>query len=112
MTAWRVAALVIAGAVAAATAGAQAPPRTTVARTIVDRNGDDRLEYAAGEPHVVREDLAAAGPRGRDARRTPLLFFAQMTDLELLDVESPAGVELFDCYPSFDGEYRHEEALM
>ena len=112
VTALRVAALVIAGAIAAATAGAQAPPRTTVARTIVDQDGDNRLEYGAGEAHVVREDLAAAGPRGRDARRTPLLFFAQMTDLELLDEESPARVELFDRYPSFDGAYRPAEGLM
>jgi metallophosphoesterase (TIGR03767 family) len=93
-------------------ASAATPPETTVARTIIDRNGDSLLEFGVGEPLLVREELAA-GQAGRQTRRRPLLFFAQMTDFQLVDEESPARVELVDRYGgSLNAAYRPQEGLL
>jgi metallophosphoesterase (TIGR03767 family) len=93
-------------------AGAAAPPETTIARTIIDRNGDGLLEFGGGEPLLVREQLAAA-QSGRQTRRRPLVFFAQMTDFQLVDEESPARVELVDRYGgSLSAAYRPQDGLL
>jgi metallophosphoesterase (TIGR03767 family) len=93
-------------------ATAAVPPTSTSLRTIVDRNGDGLLELGAGEPLLVREELAAA-QAGRQSRRRPLLFFAQMTDFQLVDEESPARVELVDRYGgSLNAAYRPQEGLL
>jgi hypothetical protein len=63
---------------------AVAAPATTESRTIRDADGDDRLEYAAGECHVVLG--GAARPR------TSILNFVQLTDLQIVDEESPGRV--------------------
>jgi metallophosphoesterase (TIGR03767 family) len=103
---------VAAAAVLAIAADAAPPPPTTLSATIVDRNGDGLLESAAGEGLVVREELASALP-GRADRRRPLLFFAQMTDFQLVDEESPARVELVDRYGgSLSAGYRPQEGLL
>ena len=89
------AAIAICVAAGAAAAVAVTRPQTTLVQTIGDRNGDNRLERGPGDPHVVREDLGAA-QAGREGRRVPLISFAQLTDLELLDEESVARVEFLD----------------
>ncbi|MGH2785830.1 MAG: hypothetical protein ACRDJ1_11255 [Actinomycetota bacterium] len=61
---------------------------TTLDRTILDLNGDGRLEYAAGEPLLIREDLAKA-QAGRETRRVGLTSFVGFTDFQLADEESP-----------------------
>ncbi len=76
--------LVLAGSIAA-----QGPPPT--ARTILDANGDNRLEFGPAEPYAVRTELAPALP-GRDARRRTLITFGQLTDTQLVDEESTARV--------------------
>ena len=87
-------------------------PRTTLLQTIVDRNGDGRLERGPGEPRVLRTDLAAA-EAGRESRRTPLISFAQLTDVHILDEESPARVEFIDeLGESFVSAYRPYEGLL
>ena len=87
-------------------------PRTTLVRTIGDRSGDGRLERGPGEPHVVRADLATP-EAGRESRRTPLISFAQLTDVHLLDEESPARIEFIDeLGESFTSAYRPYEGLM
>jgi metallophosphoesterase (TIGR03767 family) len=95
--------------VLAASAGAQAP----TSRSIADRNGDNRLEYGAGEPTVVRTELAPASP-GRDGRRRILLAFGHVTDTQLVDEESPARVEFMDRIgETFEqAAYRPDEGLM
>jgi metallophosphoesterase (TIGR03767 family) len=101
----------LAALVLAALAQGTAPPVNTGVGTILDRDGDSLLERAAGEPTTVREELAAAQP-GRESRRRGLLFFAQMTDFQLVDEESPARVELVDRYGgSFRAAYRPQEGL-
>ena len=84
---------------------------TTSSRTIADRNGDNRLEPAPGEDHVVRQDLAPAAP-ARKQTRDERLFFGQMTDTHVVDEESPLRVEFLDKVgPPFTSAYRPQESL-
>jgi metallophosphoesterase (TIGR03767 family) len=89
--------------------GAQSPP----ARSILDANGDNRLEYGRAEPYAVRSDLSPA-LSGRESRRSTLITFGQITDTQLMDEESPARVEFMD--PIGDvfetAAYRPDEGLM
>ena len=106
-----IAAGLVAG-LAALGAGAAPPPATTLGGTIVDRNGDGRLDQVAGEQRLVRTELAAA-QAGRQSRRRVLITFVQLTDFQLLDEESPARVELVDRYGgSLDAGYRPQEGLL
>ena len=68
---------------------------STIERTIGDRNADNRLEYDAGERHIVRESLARA-QSGRARRRRQQIFFAQLTDTHVIDEESPLRPEFLD----------------
>ncbi|WP_409483053.1 TIGR03767 family metallophosphoesterase [Arsenicicoccus dermatophilus] len=54
--------------------------------------GYRRLTAGPGYPLVVREELATARP-GRDERRTGRLAFAHLTDLHMLDAQSPVRFE-------------------
>ena len=91
---------IAAGAAAIALSGAQVNPAgTTLQRTILDLNGDGRLEYAAGEPVLVREELAKA-QAGRETRRQALTSFVGFTDFQLADEESPLRAPWADlCTP-------------
>jgi metallophosphoesterase (TIGR03767 family) len=83
----------------------------TTSRTIQDRDRDNLLEYAPGEPHVVRDDLAPAGQNRRRSREERL-FFGQMTDTHVVDEESPLRVEFLDkSGPPFTSAYRPQESL-
>jgi metallophosphoesterase (TIGR03767 family) len=93
-----------------AVAGASARTQGQIPRTIVDRNGDNRLEYGPTEPYTVRSDLAQRGPAGTVAM---LIHFAQLTDTQLVDEESPARVEFVDRLgSSFNAAYRPQEGLL
>jgi metallophosphoesterase (TIGR03767 family) len=93
---------------AAPSAGSQAQPASF--RTIVDRNRDNRLELGPREGYVVRTELAAKGPA---ARPRLLLRFAQMTDTQLVDEESPVRVEFIDRLGEpFIAAYRTQEGLL
>jgi len=90
-----------AAVVADAQTGAVSPAgKTTVEQTVA---GDDRkanpfaqLSPGPGEPYTVREGGIAAAKPGREARRRSLAYFAQLTDFQLADGESPARVEFTD----------------
>jgi metallophosphoesterase (TIGR03767 family) len=60
------------------------------------------LQYGPGEPHLVRDELGAAGREpggGRPAARArPLLSLVHITDLQLADVQSPARFEFLNRY--------------
>jgi metallophosphoesterase (TIGR03767 family) len=94
----------------ASIAGAQTGPRTTLQRTIVDRNGDNRLEYGPADPRVVRTDLGGS-PAGI---LQPILAFAHLADTQMVDEESPGRVELVDFIGGspFGSAYRPQEGLM
>src|SRR5215218_1682720 len=79
---------------------------STVNRTIADRDGDNRLEPAPGDPYEQRDEL---GTRTADPGE-PLITFGQMTDFQLVDEESPARVEFLDKVgPPFTAAYRPQE---
>lgn len=84
--------------------------RHTGTRTIVDRNGDNRLEYGSGDPRVVRTDISD----GILAIGRGVLAFAHLTDTQMVDEESPGRVELVDFIGGdpFSSSYRPQEGLM
>ena len=89
-------------------AGLLQPPPLTVDRTwgagdVVRTGGQApyrRLEAAAGEMHLLRDELApTAGRLGAPGGATgvrSLLCLAHVTDLQLADVQSPARFEFFN----------------
>jgi metallophosphoesterase (TIGR03767 family) len=98
----------LAALILVAAAGA-APPRK-FRPVIVDRNGDNRLEYSVEEPRVTRTDLATSTA----TRARTLIAFAHLADTQMVDEESPARVELVDFIGGdpFSSSYRPQEGLM
>jgi metallophosphoesterase (TIGR03767 family) len=109
------AATVVAGA--SATAPAASPDGfTTVERSVVagpplDPARPRFLTVTQGPAwaRVTRELLVGQAQAGRETRRRSLAYFAQLTDFQLADEESPARVEAADSLAS--GAWRPEEAL-
>ena len=102
----------VAGALVAAfvlAAPVHAATTTTERRTIADLDGDNRLEPAPGDDHLLRDDLGEKTP---DADPVELKFFAQITDTHVVDEESPLRVEWLDKFGQpFVGAYRPQEGL-
>jgi metallophosphoesterase (TIGR03767 family) len=82
--------------------GLAAPAGTTLERTLLKGDpgpgGYAPVVLGPGEPHVVRTDLGVPAGRKRAARRRPLLAFAHLTDVHVVDVQSPLRVEYLDRY--------------
>ena len=97
--------LVLAAAGIAVAAGAS----STATTTIGDRDGDNRLEPGPGDAYEQRSELGTRTATGRGA---PLWTFGQLTDLHVVDEESPARVEFLDKVgPPFTSAYRPHEGL-
>ncbi len=70
-----------------------------------------RLVEAAPYPQLVREELAAA-QSGRDGRRVGLASIVHLTDVHLVDAQSPSRVEFVDRLASpVGGGFRPQEAM-
>jgi metallophosphoesterase (TIGR03767 family) len=63
----------------------------------------------AGWARVTRELATGQAQSGRETRRRSLVYFAQLTDFQMADEESPARVEFSDGTAS--GAWRPEEAF-
>lgn len=105
------------GAAAAVAAVSDTEGKTTVEQRVVPATSGayDFLKLGAGEPYAVRQDLASA-QAGRDARRTSLVYFGQLSDFQLADEESPARLEVIDPLSTplnlpFGAAWRPWEAL-
>ena len=88
---------------------AAAPARslTTLGRTIVSE-GDKDLAFGPGESYVTRT-LGWKDPGGTG---TPLVGFKHLSDIHVIDEESPARVEWLDgCGTPFNAAYRVQEAM-
>lgn len=111
-------ALVAAGVASgcATTTPADEPPRiSTLERTLVDADGDGRLETGAGEPLRPRRELINDAPRSTGppprAPEAPVSF-VQLTDLHIRDEESPARVPFLDRFGNpFTSTFRPHESL-
>lgn len=80
--------------------------------TGVDADGNAATSYQTlsaadvAENYVLRDGATEANPKipsaepGREARRTSLAYFGQMTDFQFADEESPARVEFLDEFAS------------
>lgn len=104
---------------------------TTVERTLVlgpeGAGGYRKVVEGPGEPYVLRGDLAApdatgeAAVKARAATRKPVIAFTQLSDLHILDCQSPARVEFLDrnrdpgepfaALLPVEGAYRAQEML-
>ena len=75
---------------------------TTLARTLVrgapNAKGYRKIVNGPAEPHQVRTDLGIAAAPGRASCRTPLLAFCQLSDVHVVDHQSPARVEWLDRF--------------
>jgi 3',5'-cyclic AMP phosphodiesterase CpdA len=110
-------ATVTAFAAAPATAPAASPDGfTTVERSVVAGAPLDparprflRLTQGPAWARVTRELLPGQAQAGRETRRRSLTYFAQLSDFQLADEESPARVEAVDGTAS--SAWRPQEAL-
>jgi hypothetical protein len=107
---------------------AHASPFTTVERTILDCDGDNLLDMAFGERHVIfpatpeqqNEDPCEEQTSGENLRLPPdasIVNFLQLSDFQMVDEESPARVEWLDStqripgLQPFSAAYRPQESL-
>ena len=101
------------GAGAAVAADPDTLGKSTLEQRIVLNSDADFRELTlspTGEPYIVREEGVGTAQAGRDARRTSLAYFGQLTDFQLADEESPARVEFIDTGP-FNAAWRPWEAF-
>ncbi|MFC7496165.1 MULTISPECIES: TIGR03767 family metallophosphoesterase [unclassified Nocardioides] len=96
----------------AAVAGPSGRPTTT---SVVLGKGDARaggwrpVVKMAGEKHRVRTGLGAKPGKGRAKRRKALAAFAQLSDVHIIDAQSPVRLELGEAVSS--SAYRPQEML-
>jgi metallophosphoesterase (TIGR03767 family) len=109
-----------------AAGGPAAPQGTTLEQVlfheprVASKLGYARIITEAGEAVFVRTDLGAQAQPGRELRRQALVTFAQLTDVHVIDAQSPARVEFLDRYSDrqnsspgnlFTAAYRPQEML-
>jgi metallophosphoesterase (TIGR03767 family) len=87
--------------------GAQQGGKTTLDRTIV-AEGERELTFGPGQARVTR----SIGWKQKSGKGKPLAGFKQISDVHVVDEESPARLEYLDeCDPRFSSAYRPHEAM-
>ena len=99
-------------------AQAAVAPRTTATQSYAlgpaNALGYRTIVAAAGEPRIVRTDLGVAAGAGRADNRKPLLSFVQLSDVHVVDHQSPGRLEWVDRVQTtglFSSSYRPQEML-
>lgn len=91
------------------TAAADHRAATTLDRTLLlgspGAGGYRPIVPGPGEPHLVRDELLTDRRTGGHRHRRPILTFGQLTDIHVMDTQSPARVEFLDRYNDPDGPY-------
>jgi metallophosphoesterase (TIGR03767 family) len=64
----------------------------------INAGGYRLMVTKAGEPYLVRTDLGAKAGATRAQKRRGVVAFAQLTDLHLIDAQSPGRVEYLDRF--------------
>ncbi len=96
--------------------GAGTTLEQVIVRGAAGAGGYTPLTSGPGEPYLLRGDLAGVTAH-HSGRRRVLASFAQLTDIHVMDVQSPARFEFFDSYGSLPGlsdfasAYRPQELL-
>ncbi len=97
--------------------------RKTLVRGTPGPGGYRKIVVGPGEPHLVRHELLPrmAKRHGGHHHRRPLMALGQLTDMHVLDAQSPARVEFLDRYNDpdspfaaflpFQSSYRAQEML-
>jgi metallophosphoesterase (TIGR03767 family) len=82
---------------------------TTVEQTLLKgksgKHGYRKIVVGPGEPHLVRDELMKHVRRPGPARRRGLVAMGQLTDMHMLDAQSPARVEFLDRLDDPDSPY-------
>ncbi|HEU5037052.1 MAG TPA: TIGR03767 family metallophosphoesterase [Nocardioides sp.] len=91
------------------TGGALTTRDAVLVRGTPGAGGYGPVVTAAGEPWQVRTDLGTKARKGRKKRRKPLVAFAQVSDVHIVDTESPMRVENAESFSS--SAYRPQEFL-
>lgn len=100
----------VAGTGPAARAARATTTRTSVlVRGTAGAGGYRPVVTAAGETWKVRTDLGTRAKAGRSGRRRPLVAFAQVSDVHIVDTESPMRVENAESFSK--SAYRPQEFL-
>ena len=100
------------------------PEHTTLDHTLLrgqpGTGGYRPIVVGPGEPHLLRDDLVTTAP-ARSGRRRALLALGQLTDMHIMDAQSPARVEFLDRFNDpdspfagvlpFDASYRSQELM-
>jgi metallophosphoesterase (TIGR03767 family) len=124
---------VVGGAAALGAGGVLGPPgaaadpaefttlNTTLKRGTPGAGGYMPVVHGPGEPHLVRTDLGINALSGRADRRTAITGFAQITDVHVIDAQSPMRVEYLDRFEDsyggaptlalLDSSFRGQEML-
>src|SRR3954471_16995677 len=103
-------------ALMASPAPALAVQKTTVQRTIEDRDGDNLLDEMPGEDYTVLPQGGVVSSFRRP-NTASILNFLQLSDFQTVDEESPGRVEFLDTTQRdpflrpFGAAYRPQEAL-
>lgn len=92
--------------------------RTTLTTTYgpgpADALGYRKIVELPGEARIVRTDLGVVAGAGRASSRRPLVAFVQLSDVHVVDHQSPGRVEWVDRVQAtglFSASYRPQEVL-
>ena len=104
--------LIALAAIAFACGSNEPPPSGTTLEETLGVDGEGNLVAAEGEPYTVRTELIQA-QSDRKNRRLSLVVFHQLSDLAIIDEESPLRSEWLEACDStiYDGAFRPQESL-